>query len=86
MDRFLGYMPFLLTINGKYQFNWHKVAEAVIIGLVIGVFMWYVGFKQLTIQVEHNQGQICEIKQKLNDMDNKMWELLDKKADKSIKR
>jgi len=92
MEKLLGFLPFLLmkpnSNGGKvFQVNWHKIAESVISGAIIAMFLWYVGFRELKKDVEYNTATIKsnrierdkqndQIRNELCAINEKLWQLL----------
>ena len=63
------YIPFIaLTGNGKITMNFARVIEALIIGVLAGVFAGYISIKQMEVKMAALEAKVSGIERDIKDM------------------
>jgi len=49
-DRFLDFIPFLMTVDRRHKINSTRILEALIIAIIGGVFAGYIAFSKMEVK------------------------------------
>jgi len=67
-DRFLDFIPFLMTVDRRHKINSTRILEALIIAIIGGVFAGYIAFSKMEVKFEYLQTNVMELKQDMQKL------------------